>query len=273
MTFLDLFKIEYKKFNKSAVVRLLIILYVILTPLLIFAGKKIFPADVQNGLPFTVNMFYEYPTVWEYQGYISSWVTFIFLSFIAIHVFCSEVSNKTMRQTIINGMTRTQFFISKLISILFLSLLATVFYYITCVLIGYFHTPNPSFAKIWNNDMAGIRYFLSCMGHLSFAFLLAVLIRKSGIALFVYLAYVVMLEPGLRWLIYFKVWRTKAILYFPMNSTEDLFPMPAYKFAEAIPDDIDIDLLIPQGQAMVVTTIYILIFLGISYRMFLKRDI
>jgi len=273
MTLLDLFKIEYRKFHKSAVLRLLIILYVILTPLIIFAGKKIFPKEVQNDLPFTVDMFYEFPTVWEYQGYISSWITFIFLSFIAIHIFCSEVQNKTMRQSIINGMTRTQFFTSKVISIIFLSLLATAFFYITCLLIGFYHTPNPSFAKLWNNDYAGIRYFLSCMGHLSFAFLLAVLIRRSGIALFLYLAYVVMLEPGIRWLIYFKFLRSKAILYFPLNTMEDLFPFPPYKFAEAIPDDIDIPLLISQGQAMLFTIIYIVVFLFIGYSRFMKKDI
>ena len=79
---LSILQIEYKKFKKSAVLQLLVVLYALLSPLIIFSGREIFPKEVENELPFTTDMFYEFPTIWEYQGYIGSWMIFIFLSFI-----------------------------------------------------------------------------------------------------------------------------------------------------------------------------------------------
>jgi len=272
MGIIDLLKIEYRKFNKSAVIRLLILIFAILFPLIIFALKKAIPSSENSSLPFSTDIFYEFPTVWDYQGYIGSWLIFVFLSFLAVHIFCAEVANKTLRQSIINGMTRQQFFLSKLLTILVICTIATLLYFITGAAIGLGHTPNPSFEKVFSQNWATLRFFLSCLGHLSLAFLFAVWIRRAGIALFVFLGYSI-IEPAIRWGFYWQVYKTKAILFFPLNAFEDLMPFPPYKLGEAIPDNIDFPLLLTTSEAMISSIIFIVLILFVAYKSFMKKDI
>ena len=112
--------IEYLKFKKSSILNLLLLLYAFIFPLVIFSAKRMIP-DFPDSVPFTLDIIYEFPTVWDYQGYIGTWLIFIFLGFIPIQIITSEFSHKTMRQSIINGMTRKDFFLSKVLSIIAIS--------------------------------------------------------------------------------------------------------------------------------------------------------
>jgi ABC-type transport system involved in multi-copper enzyme maturation permease subunit len=267
-----LLSIEYAKFKDSAILRLLIMLYVFIFPFTIFLGKRMLP-EIPDSVPFTLDILYEFPSVWDYQGYVGSWLIFIFLGFVPIHIICSEVSYKTMRQSIINGMTRRDYFLSKVMSLVVISLIATVYYFLVCSLIGWFNTPNPSFTKLFNNDFAGTRFFISCMGYMSIALLLAVWMKRSGLALFSYLAYIIAIEPAIRWGIYWKLAKTKATLFFPANMLEDVMPLPLYRFADFAPSDLEIDILTEYTTAAPVTVVYILLMIGGAYYLLTSRDI
>lgn len=271
-TIKHLLGIEYLKFKKSSILNLLILLYAFIFPLVIFSAKRMIP-DFPDSVPFTVDILYEFPTVWDYQGYIGTWLVFIFLGFIPIHIVCSEFSQKTMRQSIINGLTRKQYFTSKLLTITAISLAATAYYFLVCSVIGWFNTPNPSISKLMNNDFAGFRYFLSCMGYMSIAFLLAIWIKRSGLALFTYLSYIIIIEPAARWLIYWKVLKTKATLFFPANILEDVMPNPLYRFAEMAPDEMDMDWLMDYSVAVPIASVFTIALFGGAYYLFKNGDI
>lgn len=269
---LNLLKLEYKKFKSNSVIQLLIAMFIILMPAAILFGDQI--GETPN--PFiSREAFFNFPTVWEYMGYAANWLSSIFLGFIAIYIVTSEITNKTMRQSIIIGMTRKEYFIGKLSFITLLSLFATLYYILITVIIGVVSAENLDTSKIFDNEWAGLRMFLMSMSYSTFGLMLGLLMRKSGFATFFYLSYVMFLESMIK-LGHYQVIPNNSMNYYPMNVTEDLHVNPFFKFLDNVPQkfqDNDIAYVLTHNQAMIATSIYIVIFIGLSYLILTKKDV
>ncbi|MBL0025736.1 MAG: hypothetical protein IPO98_12405 [Saprospiraceae bacterium] len=185
----------------------------------------------------------------------------------------SEVSNRTMRQNIIIGMTRKEFFYSKLYTILSLAVVATIIYAISSVVIGMINTDGFDLELIMDNNMAVIRYFLLCIGYMSFALMLAFLIRRGTLTILFYFLYVMMLEP-IFMLIHVYYFKNSSRNYWPMNSIEDLMPFPLFKVPDYfVNKEWNFNILLPYSHAMFMATLYSCLFIFLAYRSFMKRDI
>lgn len=267
----SLLALEYAKFRSSAVIGLLTILFVIMMPTVIFVGKEL--KDVPKPLPNN-EIFFNFPTVWDYLGYAGSWLVFFFLGLISVFIVVNEVRYKTFRQNIITGLTRQTYFLAKLYSIVAISLLASFYFAFIGFVIGATHAEEFSFVEAFSDtSWAMPRFFLMTLGHTSFGLFCAFLLRRSGIAVLFYLCYILMLEPLLR-VAYLKFFMNSTVNYFPLNSIEDLMPNPLFRFADLIPrKDLDFSFLLTYQQATISSIIWIVIFLGLAYYTFLKRDI
>jgi len=268
---LKLLSLEYKKFRKNSVVSILTLFYIILAPTLILVAKEIFKST-PDFLPSS-NVFFEFPTVWDYMGYIGNWLTSFFLGFVIIYMVTSEVASKTMRQSIINGLNRKDYFLGKVYTILTFSVIATFIFLVSTVVIGLIHTEGCDLELIMDNNLALVRYFLMSMGYMSFALLIGFTMRRSGLAIFFYLVYVMMLEVVIR---YMQVWAWphESMKWWPMNVIEDLMPNPFFRLGDKfIKNEYDFGLLVSDNGAMLGSTFYILLFLGVAWYSFSKRDI
>ena len=266
-----LLSLEYKKFRKNSVVGILTLFYIILAPTLILVAKEIFKST-PDFLPSS-NVFFEFPTIWDYMGYIGNWLTSFFLGFVVIYMITSEVASKTMRQSIINGLNRKDYFLGKVYTILTFSAFATLIYIISTIIIGIIHTDGFDLELIMDSNWAPFRYFLMCMGYMSFALLIGFTMRKSGLAIFFYLVYVMMLEVVLRY-IQVWAWPHEATKWWPMNIIEDLMPNPFLKLGDKfIKNEYDFGLLVSNNGAIIGSILYTILFLGIAWYSFSKRDI
>ncbi|MDG2448897.1 MAG: ABC transporter permease subunit [Saprospiraceae bacterium] len=273
MKYYNLLVTEWLKFRKNAVVSLLGIMFLVFMPTSIFIGKEF--KNVPPPLPNN-SIFFEFPSMWSYLGYVGNWLVFFFIGLMVIYMITSEVGYKTMRQNIISGYTRHDFYMSKMTSTIVLCLFVTFMYAVIGLGIGLWHTEGADLAYAFDNNLAIPRFFLMSLGYCSIGFFIAFLLRRSGIAVMFYLSYVILVEIILRWGVHGKMmgFKNSSINYYPANSFEDLMPNPLFRYAEAIPmDDLDFDFLLTYGQAAISSVIYISIFFGLSYFMFLKRDI
>ncbi len=229
--------------------------------------------DLPSFLPGR-EIFFNFPTVWEYLGYAGNWTVFFFLGVLVIYTVTIEVNNKTMRQSIINGLSRNEFFSAKILNVLLLSLFATLFYIILSLIVGFSNGEGVSLTVAFDNSYAIPKFFLMSFSYLNFALFLAFIFRKAGIAVFLYLTYVMIIEMILRWVVHFKVDNSKFINYYPMNATEDLMPMPFLKYADFMNNkEIEFPILLSDKEAFVITAVYAVIFLATSYYTFKRRDI
>lgn len=262
-------KLEYQKWSKNAVINMLIAMFLIFHPTLIFIGREVQPIPP---IIITNDIFFEFPTVWNWMGFAGNWLVYFFLGFISVHIITAEVGNKTMRQGIINGQTRKEFFLSKLTVIVTISLLATLYFGLCTFIIGWFNTQDVDLAYALENEYALLRYFLMCMGYMSFGLMIGIVIRSAGIAVLTYWSYILFLEPLIRWAGHKRIFNDASMNYYPANVIEDLQPFPFYNFARFVPGDVDFPFLLEYKTAMIMSVIYILIFLGLGYWHLVKKD-
>ncbi|MFN8318515.1 MAG: ABC transporter permease subunit [Saprospiraceae bacterium] len=266
-----LLKLEWLKFRKNSVVIALSAIFVALFPLIILTGKKVF-ANVPPPMPGSIT-FYEFPTVWDYQGYVGNWFVSFCLGFMMVYMITSEVSNRTQRQSIINGLTRKEYWMSKISVLLSLSFVATLMYVVSSILLGLIHTDGYDFEIIWDNNFAIPRFFMMCLGYLSFAFFVAVWIRKGTLAILVYFSYIMFIEPVIR-AIHLYYFNNRSTLFYPMNVVEDLMPNPFFKLPDVwLEKEWGFKILLSHTEALGFSALYIALFISLSWWIFMKKDI
>ena len=265
-------QLEWLKFRTNRVFQFMILAYIVLLPSLIFIGKnfKEMPPPIPSN-----KVIFEFPTVFDYLGYIGSWLAFFFFGFLVIYSITSEYGFKTLRQNIIGGMTRKEFFLSKFSFMISLCFFGTLYFVICATVIGNAHAESIEMKNIFGTEYVILRYLLMCLGYCSFGMIIAFIVRKSGFALFIYFAYIMFIEAVLRWMIHGKLTDNHYSMHFwPMNVVEDLTPLPISKMAtEMVQSNKNPMVFIEYNEATIASIIYIILFIGFAYRYFIKADL
>lgn len=268
---LHLLQLEWKKQKNYVLFKILAAAYLLLLPAALMTGKKL---EVGEGAPFNPQtMFFQFPTVWEWLAYIGNWLVFFVLGFMAVLMVTNEFSYRTLRQNVITGLHRQQFFLSKLYFLVIISFLATVYYALCALVIGLAHADTVYFSTVFKNWDLIPRYFLMNIGYMSFGLLVAFWIKRTGIALFVYLAYSMFLEPVIRWAVHLQLWKHPSMNFYPLNVFEDLCPVPFSGQAEWFMKQNNFQLFLTPGQATVASMIYIGLFLYLSLQRLKRSDL
>ena len=138
------------------------------------------------GNPFT------FPEVWHTVAYFSSWFVFI-PSVVVIMLITNEYSYKTNRQNIIDGWSRNQFMVSKLIDVVIVTLLISALCFIVSIIIGIINIDSSNVNRWSLSYYAGL-FTLQTFAQLSLAFLVGFLVRRAFIALGIFIFYFIVLE-------------------------------------------------------------------------------
>jgi len=267
---LKLLKLEYSKFKKNTVIVVLASFFILFFPLTLFVLSELPEIPILMPNP---KIIYRFSTIWEYFGYVGNWMVYFFLGVMIIYMITLEVRYKTLRQSIIIGLSRKEFFMSKLLLVFVLSTFATVYYSLICLIVGWINTSNPDIALAFSNEWAIPRFFLMSMSYMTFAMMISYLLRNAALSIFIYLAYALIIESLLR-LGVLQLKETWFVNWFPMNAAEDLMPLPVLKITQGIEiNKYDFDVLLSYGTASIITIVYLVIFIALSYYNFMKKDI
>jgi len=274
MSVIQLLQLEYAKWRNNSVITILALLYMIMMPVALFMAKEI--KDLPDPLSST-QTFFIFPTVWDWMGYVGSWLSFFCLGLISIFMIVNEVSYKTFRQNIITGMTKKEYFLSKIYAMLAVAAAGTLYYSLICLVSGFLHTKYPDIGFAFDNSFAILRFFLMTVGYMTIGMFIAFLIRKSGVSVLLYLIYVLMLEPAIKWGLHFKALELNhpSLNYYPANVFEDLTPLPLMRLGDVfvnVKEDLNFDILLSYGAASTAGIIWIVVLLGFAYRGLIKRD-
>jgi ABC-type transport system involved in multi-copper enzyme maturation permease subunit len=204
---------------------------------------------------------------------LGNWLTFFVLGFLSVLSITNEFSNRTLRQNIINGLSRTDFFLAKLIYIISLSLTTTIIYAFFAFVIGWFHTENIFFSRITEGVEWIGRYFLMCLSFSTMGLFLGALFRKSGLSLFLFLIWTFFLEKILRYGIHYKFVKNETMHYYPMNATNDLIPPPVPKMLGQMMENNAFKLYLASQTAVIVVAVYIALFLAATYFLLKNKDL
>ncbi len=196
-----LLKIEWLKIRQYKVFWILMILYLLSVGIVCSSGMFLMEFLKSKGAEFegidpTILPLYDFPDVWQNITYIATFLK-ILLAFIVIISVTNEISYRTLRQNIIDGMSKGDLLTSKLLLIISLSFAASLFLFLIGLTTGLIYSDVVEPRFIFQELEFILAYFLEVMTFLSMAFLLALLLRKAGFAIVLLFMYTLILEPFL----------------------------------------------------------------------------
>ena len=212
-------------------------------------------------MPFTIFP-YDFPAVYQTIAWVSSWLLY-FPGMLMILVITNEYNYKTHRQNIIDGLTRQQFVLAKILFGLAIAVITTI----SCFLIALYFGGNYSGSISFN----GIQYigysFIQTSLLLIFRNDFGSTYARSGLALAVFFLYGLVFEQLLGGLIDFKLLNGGTVRYFfPLQPSDTLIPITfgssvIYKDAPS------------QTILLIMCMVYISLFVFLSFRKFQTDDL
>lgn len=175
-------------------------------------------AKMLLGNPFT------FPEVFHTTAFLSS--IFVFIpAIVVIMLITNEYTYKTSRQNIIDGWSRREFLIGKLIDVLLVTLIVTLLLGVTSIVVGNIATEgkveNP-FKEWWYIPLFALQTF----AQLSLAFMVGFVVRRAFIALSVFVFYFLIVENAAVGIM--KVKANDAGRFLPLELADRMIPNPAF---------------------------------------------
>jgi ABC-2 type transport system permease protein len=206
---------------------------------------------------------YHFPDVWMNLIWVGGWLK-VLLGIMVVISVTNEFSYRTLRQNIIDGLSRWEFLQSKILTNILLSLMSVAMLFVIGLATGLIYSPVIELDQLLTDLEFFPAYFLEIFFFLSFAMLISMLIQRSGLTI-ILLLLTQMIELIIK--ANLDNYVPAIIPFFPMQSIWDLvsIPFPRYAFQE-IKDYVD-----PLTAGIVV--FWTLLFNYLSYWKLKRADI
>jgi len=219
---------------------------------------------------------FNFPIVWHITTYFSALFKFFF-AIVVVSMIGNEYSNKTLKQNLIDGLSKKEFVLSKFYAIVFFSLVSTVIIFVISLILGLIYSSYNEFNIIVREMEFLPAYFIKLVGFFSFCLFLGVLAKRSAFALaFLFVDFIV------EWVIFGLIaWKssmemaTSVQSFLPLTAMSNLIKQPFQRVAMSkFPDKntLDYDYAVHFGDVIIVG-VWIFIFLALAYFLIKKRDL
>jgi ABC-type transport system involved in multi-copper enzyme maturation permease subunit len=258
---LQLLKIEYKKIIPFTTFWVIFGLFFIFTPIVFYGVGQV----KIEGFPIEFSTMYNFPNVWNNITYIASWFNLL-IGMLMVILVSNEFAFKTFRQHVIDGQSKADFIVSKILLMISFALFSTLFLFVMGALFGFLSGSN---SELFLKDINYLLiYFIQSLGYMAVGLIIAIIIRSSAMSIITFLCSI-LVESIIRAFIPAPVDQ-----YFPMKIISNLTPFPTpgglvvNQMGNASAPEV-----ISLTTTVVVAVIYIFIFWGISYFILTKKDI
>ena len=264
-----LLKIDFRKYIFSKTFWILLAVYAVLLVLTFFLIEKILnnimiEAGQSAPVPMPEFSLYSFPLVWHNLTYLAGFYK-IFLALIVLSFVTNEFTYKTIRQNVMNGMSRIQFLFSKILFVFGLSLVSAIILFISGSILGMNHTESVSTALFFEKIAFIPAYFLELFTFCSMALLLAFLIQRSGLAIGLLALYYYILEPIFSFIIPEQI-----ASYLPVESMGNLIDIPNSAIMKMVGVNFREFISVPD---VYICSAYSLVFIGLTYLIIVKKDL
>lgn len=262
-----LLAIEWLKIKRYRTFWVLVGLFAVLLPFWnyeIAAGILKFGPGGKNGINF-LNTAYSFPEVWSNIGFWGS-IFIMFISMLVIILTTNEFTYRTHRQNVIDGWKRIEFFHSKVLVVISLSALLSLYYFILGIIFGGINSGG------FSDAFTGLKqvgyFFLLSLDYLGLGLFLAVSIRRSGLAIGLFLLYTMIIENIGRGLInhYCDIPYGNLL---PLQASDELLPFPLMMMTKKLLAQVD---KISMNTYMIVTMAWCSIYYFGGRAILMRRD-
>jgi ABC-type transport system involved in multi-copper enzyme maturation permease subunit len=274
-----LLHIEFIKLWNNRSSKILIISYfVLLTSIALIAAIKFDIGPVKFHL--AEQGIFNFPYIWHFNTFITAFFK-LFLAIVIVSMMANEYSNKTIKQNLIDGLSKKEFILSKFLTVVSFAFISTLFVFAVSMILGLIYSDYDEFSIIFSDLEFLVAFFVKLVGFFSFCLFLGILVKRSAFALGFLVLWQVF-EGFSRGMIRWKLLDgdgTDAVMaFFPLQSMFNLIKEPFSRLsavqtvADQIGEEIPLDYQV-HGYEMLIVLGWTAIFIYLSYALLKKRDL
>ena len=273
-----LLQIEWFKLFHHRISRILIISYFLLisgVSLLATVKVKFGPIDfhlAEQGI-------FNFPYIWHFNAYMIATLK-IFFAIIIVAMIANEFSYKTLKQNLIDGLSKKEFLLTKVYTIISFVIVSTFVVFLVSLILGLLYSDFNEWGIIFSDLEYLLAYAVKLFGFFSLCLFFGVWIKRSAFALGMLILWQVfegILYGLIRWNVS-EAFADKANALFPLNAMGNILKEPISRLsaiqnvADQIGEGINKDYGVNPLELLIVL-IWSAIFIYGSYRILQKRDL
>jgi len=275
-----LLNIEFIKLWNNKASKILILAYfILLTFIALIASIKFDIGPIKFHL--AEQGIFNFPYIWHFNTYVASAVKF-FLAIVIVSMMANEYSNKTIKQNLIDGLSKKEFILSKFYTVAVFAFVSTVFVFIISLILGLIFSSITEAHWIFSDLEYLFAFFVKLLGFFSFCLFIGILIKRSAFALgFLFVWFII--EKIAYGLIRFEIAATKEhwssiTQFFPLESMSNLIKEPITRLgavkelAGQIGETVNFDYAVRLSEILIVLG-WTALFIFLSYKLLERRDL
>lgn len=224
---------------------------------------------------------FNFPFIWHFNTYMAA-ILKLFLAIVIVSMMSNEYSYRTLKQNLIDGLSKKEFVLSKFLTVLLFASISTIFIFAVSLILGLSFSDYNEIGIIFSDMEYIAAYFIKLVAFFSFCLFLGVLVKRSAFALGFLIVWQI-----IEWLLYgLMKWQIfkdteiadKVSMFFPLNAMANLIKEPfsrlgviqsaATQLGESFTKDYQVGFL-----NIVIVLAWTAIFIYGSYAILKKRDL
>lgn len=224
---------------------------------------------------------FNFPFIWHFNTYIAAWLKF-FLAIVIVSMMANEYSYGTLKQNLIDGMSKKEFILSKFLTVILFAFCSTVFVFIMSLILGYSFSSYTEFSIVFLDMEYLLAFFVKLVGFFSFCLFLGILVKRSAFALgFLLVWYII--ENIVKGFLSFRFFPEGNLAnniekFLPLESISNLIiePFSRLSVIKNIGTQIGVNNIKDYGvhySSILIVLVWTFIFMLLSYKLLKNRDL
>ena len=224
---------------------------------------------------------FNFPFIWHFNTWVAA-ILKLFLAIVIVSMMANEYSNRTLKQNLIDGLSKKEFVLSKFLTVVLFAMVSTLFVFIVSLILGLIFSDYNEIGIIFSDTEYLLAYFINLIGFFSFCLFLGILVKRSAFALGFLLIWSI-IEGIIYGFLKWEMFRNSdladnIIQLFPLASMSNLIKEPfsrlgavqsaASQLGEAFDKDYSVQFI-----TVLIVLIWTCLFLFGSYAILKKRDL
>ncbi|MFY0631368.1 MAG: ABC transporter permease [Flavobacteriaceae bacterium] len=278
-----LLTIEFHKLRHNRASRVLSIIYFgLLTCIALIAAIKFDIGPIK--FHFADSGIFNFPYIWHFNTYVAAIIKF-FLLLVIVSMMANEYSYKTLKQNLIDGLSKKEFILSKFYTVLVFAAVSTVFVFVVSLILGLIYSDYNEFGIIVSGLEYLLAFFIKLVGFFSMGLFFGILVKRSAFAVGAIVIWFI-IENLFRGLFFYNYRGSDTIFeevanlmrVFPLEAMSNLIKEPvsrlgpvrtaANQLGEQFNKSYDVQIF-----DVLIVSIWTFIFIYGSYALLKKRDL
>ena len=275
-----LLSIELQKIWKNKASRVLTLTYFILLTFIALIASIKFDLGIFKFHLAEMGIF-NFPFIWHFNTYIAA-ILKLFLAIVIVSMMANEYSYGTLKQNLIDGMSKKEFILSKFLTVVLFATVSTIFIFVMSLILGFSFSSYTESSIIFSGLSYLLAYFIKLVGFFSFCLFLGILVKRSAFALGFLLVWNI-IEGIIKGVLSFKLFpesttASSIMQFFPLESMSNLITEPFSRLSvvKNVGKQIGVDTIKNYNvelSSVLIVLIWTVIFVYLSYNTLKKRDL